>query len=431
MKRIFYTLSLVALTLGANAQLLLTDNFNYSAPNDSLTGNGWVVGSSGINTIKATGASLSFVGYPAASNGVGSSAQLAASGQDIYKDASGTITSGSAFASFLANLTAVQTTGDYFFGVLPSTSSTTYACRVFAKASTNAGFFNVAINKSNETPVYSSTDFALNTTHLFFVEYKFNTGSTTDDSVYLYVVPNGSAFPTIKPAATAAGYNAAQPDLANVGRVALRQGSASNAATVLVDGLRFGSPWSNGQLPVKWGSFSVAKTTDASILKWSTTSETNNSHFEVQRSADGKNYEAIGKVKGSGNSSKTISYSFTDKEAATSKTTYYRLKQVDFDGKSEYSKTVSVANPVAKAGIGATLPNPFDSDLNITVNATMSASATVVIMDMIGKTHHTSIANLQAGANTINVNTSDMPDGIYFVRVSYNGETFTQKIIKK
>lgn len=188
---------------------------------------------------------------------------------------------------------------------------------------------------------------------------------------------------------------------------------------------------SGNTLPVKWASFTATKNTDASILRWSTASEINNSHFEVQRSADGKSFEAIGKVKGTGNSSKTMSYSFSDKDAATSKTTYYRLKQVDFDGKSEFSRTVSIVNTTAKAGIGNTLPNPFSSDLNITVNATVAASATIIIMDMIGKTHHTSTEQLQAGANTINVNTTDMPDGIYFVRVSYNGETFTQKIVKK
>jgi hypothetical protein len=188
---------------------------------------------------------------------------------------------------------------------------------------------------------------------------------------------------------------------------------------------------SGNTLPVKWSSFNATKNADASLLRWSTASETNNSHFEIQRSVDGKNFEAIGKVKGSGNSNRSVNYSFTDKEAATTKTTYYRLKQVDFDGKSEYSKTVSVVNTIAKAGIGATLPNPFNNDLNVTVNASSATVANIVIMDMIGKIHHTSTEQLQSGVNTISINTTDMPDGIYFVRVSYNGETYTQKVVKK
>jgi hypothetical protein len=52
-------------------------------------------------------------------------------------------------------------------------------------------------------------------------------------------------------------------------------------------------------------------------------------------------------------------------------------------------------------------------------------------MDMIGKLHHSSTEALTAGANTIDINTTNVPDGIYFVRVSLNGETFTRKVVKK
>ncbi|MES2778391.1 MAG: T9SS type A sorting domain-containing protein [Bacteroidota bacterium] len=182
-------------------------------------------------------------------------------------------------------------------------------------------------------------------------------------------------------------------------------------------------------LPVLWKSFSATPLASDNIqLNWSTASETNNSHFDIQRSVDGKNFETIGNIKGAGNSNKTVHYRFADNDAATTQTIYYRLKQVDFDGKANYSTIVSV---MSKAGIESTLPNPFNSDLNISLNATTTASATVTIMDIIGKTHHTSTEQLQAGSSTIHINTSEMPDGIYFVRVSYNGETFTQKIVKK
>lgn len=184
-------------------------------------------------------------------------------------------------------------------------------------------------------------------------------------------------------------------------------------------------------LPVVWKSFTATKATDANILRWSTASESNNSHFEIQRSLDGKNYEAIAKIKGAGNSSKVVSYSFNDVKAPAAKTTYYRLKQVDFDGKSEYSKVVSIINVEQKTGLGASLPNPFNTELNVTINAAASSLATVELMDMIGKTHHTSTEQLAEGANKVTIETNDMPNGIYFIRVTANGETFTQKVIKK
>jgi hypothetical protein len=185
-------------------------------------------------------------------------------------------------------------------------------------------------------------------------------------------------------------------------------------------------------LPVTWKSFTATKNYNAVLLTWSTSSETNNNSFEVQRSMDGKKFEAIGNVKGNGTTQKVSSYSFTDTKVASSKTVFYRLKQVDFDGKAEFSKTVSVTHEEIQMGLGASLPNPFNNELTLTLNATnTNSTATIVIMDMIGKTHYTTTEQLLTGANTITINTTNMPDGIYFIRASYNGQTFTQKIVKK
>jgi hypothetical protein len=184
-------------------------------------------------------------------------------------------------------------------------------------------------------------------------------------------------------------------------------------------------------LHVEYKSFTATKGTDANILRWSTASETNNSHFEIQRSVDGKNFEAIAKVKGSGNSTKALSYSFNDVKAPSAKTTYYRLKQIDFDGKAEFSKTVSIVNADQKTSLGASLPNPFNTELNVNIHAVAASVATVEVMDMIGKTHYTSTEQLVEGSNKVSIETNDMPNGIYFIRVTANGETFTQKVIKK
>lgn len=184
-------------------------------------------------------------------------------------------------------------------------------------------------------------------------------------------------------------------------------------------------------LPVSWKSFTATKGTDANNLRWSTASETNNAHFEVQRSVDGKTFETIAKVKGAGNSAKVLSYSYNDAKAPVAKTTYYRLKQVDFDGKSEYSKTVSIVTVEKKTGLGASLPNPFNTELSVAINAASASVATVELMDMIGKTHYTSTEQLVEGTNKVTIETNDMPNGIYFIRVTANGETFTQKVIKK
>ncbi|MCU0443084.1 MAG: T9SS type A sorting domain-containing protein [Bacteroidia bacterium] len=428
MKRIFYTLVLVTVLFGVKGQVLLEDNFTGTA-GTAATANGWTqIGTTATNPINLTTGGLSFTGYPG--SGIGNAVGLTTSGQDIYKDATSTITSGSAFAGFIANISATQATGDYFFAVLPNTSTSTFSCRVFARSSVTPGFFNVAINKSNEAATYSTTDFAIGVTHLFYVEYVFRGGSN-DDSVYLYVIPNGSSVPTTKPSTpTAAGFNSAQPDLTNIGRLALRQGSAANAATVQVDGIRMGALWDNGALPVQWRSFTASQTPTGNQLRWSTATEVNNNQFEVQRSNNGRTFETIGVVKGKGNSQKVTNYTFTD-EVVTKGTVFYRLKQIDFDGKFEYSKTVSITVATPTSGISQLSPNPFSNEMNVTIKAASSGTASVVVMDMVGKVHHSFTSEVSSGAQTIRFETADMPDGIYFVRATINGETFTQKIIKK
>ena len=68
------------------------------------------------------------------------------------------------------------------------------------------------------------------------------------------------------------------------------------------------------------------------VLSWKTASEINNSHFEIERSNNGKDFIKIGEIAGQGTSNSTKRYQFTDKNPGSAQQ-YYRLKQVDFDGK--------------------------------------------------------------------------------------------------
>ncbi|MFD2248386.1 SGNH/GDSL hydrolase family protein [Pontibacter ruber] len=94
-------------------------------------------------------------------------------------------------------------------------------------------------------------------------------------------------------------------------------------------------------LPVELFDFKGIVAKSGIQLHWKTASETNNAHFNIERSEDGKNFKVIGKVNGSGNSNTTLAYTFTDKSAHTG-TLYYRLKQVDFDGQYETSNVIAV-----------------------------------------------------------------------------------------
>lgn len=95
--------------------------------------------------------------------------------------------------------------------------------------------------------------------------------------------------------------------------------------------------------PVELYSFSVTKVDDNVYLDWVTVSEINNMGFEIQRSLNGIEFTSIGFVQGNGNSNDRISYRFTDYDLPVS-TTYYRLKQLDFDGAFEYSPIQLIEN---------------------------------------------------------------------------------------
>ena len=93
-------------------------------------------------------------------------------------------------------------------------------------------------------------------------------------------------------------------------------------------------------LPVRWLDFYAKQTGDGVQLKWSTAQEINNDKFEVERSTDGVNFEKIATVKGKGNSELTSYYSVIDNNLPQSQV-IYRIKQLDFDGKEDFSKTIS------------------------------------------------------------------------------------------
>ena len=218
--------------------------------------------------------------------------------------------------------------------------------------------------------------------------------------------------------------------------ISITDAGASSAATTLATaatntifrGISF-TPGSN-PLPVTYASFKATSQNNQILLQWLTASESNNHYFSVQRSADGKTFETIGTVKGAGFSSKTLSYSFTDNNVPQTQTVFYRLKQVDFDGKTVFSSILSVALTPTKTAIPTILPNPFQTDLTVTVETSMATPATLLLTDVTGNIHYSSTQQLEAGITNLTIRTSDLPNGIYILRLSYNGEAYTQKILK-
>lgn len=246
MKNRFFALILVAIAVASfapvsgTAQLLFNENFDYVA-GSPLLDNGWALTNSTLNPILVTSSGLTYAGYQ--SSGIGNAAGMVSTGQDVRKDFTEQST-GTLYAGFLVNVSAAQANGDYFLHFIqPPGGSNVFKGRVWIKKDPSSSNFAFGITKSSTTSAqiaYTGYNYALNTTYLVVLKYKFNSGTYNDD-VALFIDPVIGA---PEPGTPAVSYiDNTQADAASLGFIALRQGSATNAPTLQVDGIRIGQTW--------------------------------------------------------------------------------------------------------------------------------------------------------------------------------------------
>lgn len=140
-----------------------------------------------------------------------------------------------------------------------------------------------------------------------------------------------------------------------------------------------------GPLPVKWYKVAVEAGDGINLIKWSTTTEIHNEKFEIERSDGNSIFQKIGEVAGAGNSSQILYYEFIDNHPLSGKN-YYRVKQIDYDGKFDYSPIFS-AQSKKESGLSI-YPNPTKSGQVVTINSFGFMEANdnkIIIHDLVGK----------------------------------------------
>lgn len=170
-------------------------------------------------------------------------------------------------------------------------------------------------------------------------------------------------------------------------------------------------------LPVDLVSFKARLSEYVSYISWETASEVNSSHFFVQKSADGINFENIGRVEAAGNSGLLLTYAFDDLNPFPGNN-YYRLHQVDIDGTNEYSDVILVKNG-EKESILTTFPNPSNNQLNVNLISYLDENIVLQVYDSKGSLILTSKHEVTEGINTISLNTSGLSAGVYSLRSVY------------
>ncbi len=232
--------AMLLISIHGVGQPLLNENFSYTV-GTALSTNGWAVQGVATPTINVTTASISYPGY--LSSGIGDEVTFATSGQDVNKSFTGQ-TSGVIYTSCLINVTSSTTTGEYFFHLGASTIGTTFHGRVFIKKDATSTNFAFGISKAGAiaTAVFTPYSYSVSTTYLLVLKYTILSG-TGNDYAAIYINPVLNAVEPVTGWTTSTDNTAA--DLANIGSVALRQGSASNSPVLKLDGIRVATTWAD------------------------------------------------------------------------------------------------------------------------------------------------------------------------------------------
>ena len=198
-------------------------------------------------------------------------------------------------------------------------------------------------------------------------------------------------------------------------------GKLFNASNILVNNSDTSTLITN-VFPLTWGSFTAQKDGKTAILKWTTIQEQNTNQFVIERSINGVNYENIGTLKAAGNSSSQKSYSLIDGFPAKG-INYYRIRQVDNDGRFALSEVRSLTFEKSNADITIS-PNPAKNKIAISVPGNKN-NLQLTIFSAKGD---------KVGAFIINGEYSKLdlpiyPAGVYYVTISGDAIKSTQKLV--
>lgn len=184
-------------------------------------------------------------------------------------------------------------------------------------------------------------------------------------------------------------------------------------------------------LPVELTNFSGRLINDQVSLAWSTGSEHSCSGFRVEHSLDGKTFDQLSFVSTkatNGNSNETLNYEFVDSKPAA--LNYYRIAQVDIDGKTNYSQIITIDVNALTNTIN-TFPNPVNNQLNIQYYTSKVSKADIRLSDMLGRTVYHNANNTLVGNNQVVVDMSAMNSGMYIVTTTVNGKSLQAATIIK
>jgi len=182
----------------------------------------------------------------------------------------------------------------------------------------------------------------------------------------------------------------------------------------------------DNEFPIELLSFTAENADNAVVINWATASEFDNDYFEIERSTDAENFEAIASVPGAGSSNEILNYSITDNDVLEG-TVYYRLKQTDYNGAFTYSYILPVT-------IGGTndiqISNVISKETSISFvyNNNNGGKTQMQLLDASGRIIKTQEVNGE-GSQLIRMNMRGRSHGIYILHITLDDQTITKKVV--
>ncbi len=198
----------------------------------------------------------------------------------------------------------------------------------------------------------------------------------------------------------------------------------SSAAPTNYIAFSLASNTTDNPLPITLIDFTGKPMPIGNVLNWTSSSEKNNDHFNVERSQDMQHFEAIGDVQGSGSTESISHYKFTDKKPMSG-INYYRLRQFDFDGSNALSNTLALSSANNSQSISI-VPDKYNQLLLLSMEASDELRA-VNIYDVLGRLHLA--MQLTPGENTLLISASSLEAGFYFLEVVQANARITRKFV--
>ncbi|HNS12847.1 MAG TPA: hypothetical protein PKM97_09565 [Bacteroidia bacterium] len=188
-------------------------------------------------------------------------------------------------------------------------------------------------------------------------------------------------------------------------------------------------PVTISHLPVELLYFKARKTEGKNVLlEWETASEINNDYFIVEKSLDGTTFFKLGLVNGNGTSSQMIYYSYYDKLNDSKEPVYYRLKQVDYDGKQTFSKTIALETQSMTFQLLHINNNYAENKISLSFESGKTEIINCRLIDVMGRMVFNNDILANPGINEFNIDTKTFSHGLYFYTFNRGNNHLSGKI---